>query len=147
MTATDAAASNGQAPPKEKPWQELEEDQRHADATGIGVKVVVAGRTYQVHFGELTGLDARALRLATGYTTYGLLNQALGRDGQPDIDTAAAIVWLARRRAGEMTLTYDEVLAGITFGDSPLLDLAEAVPEAPAEIQDDASGEAVSPPV
>lgn len=145
MTAT--AEQNGQAAAKEKPWQELEEDKRRADATDIGVKVVVDGKVYQVHYGELSGRDARALRMATGYSTHGLLNQALGRDGEPDLDTAAAVVWLARYRAGEVHLTFDEVLGTIRWDDRPVLDLADAVPEAPPEITDEATGEAVSPPV
>lgn len=130
---------------KEKPWQELEEDARKAEATDVGVKVTVAGKVYELHFGELTGLDARALRVEVGHTTYGLLNQALGRDGSPDLDTVAAIVWLARRRAGEVALSYDEVAASVKWGDGNSLELADPVPDAPPEIRDAATGEAEHP--
>lgn len=139
---------NGQAPAdavKEKPWQELEEDARKSAATDVGVKATIAGKVYEVHFGELSGLDSRALRRATGYTTYGLLNQALGAAGSPDLDTAAAIAWLARYRAGEMMLTFDEVLAVTRWGDQPIIDMADPVPDAPPEIRDEATGEAEHP--
>lgn len=139
--------ANGQVtePPKEKPWQELEEDARRAEATGVGVKTVIDGTTYEVHFGELTGLDSRALRAATGYTTYSLLNQALALNGPPDLDTAAAIAWLARYRAGETALTYDEVLAATRWDSRPAIDLADAVPDAPPEIRDETTGEIEHP--
>lgn len=138
---------NGQVtePAKEKPWQELEEDARKSKATDVGVKVTIAGTVYEIHFGELTGLDSRALRQATGYSTYSLLNQALGRDGPPDLDTAAAVAWLVRYRAGETALTFDEVLASTRWDDAPAIDLADAVPDAPAEIRDAATGEAEHP--
>ncbi len=138
---------NGQVtePVKEKPWQELEEDARKSKATDVGVKVTIAGKIYEIHFGELTGLDSRALRNATGYSTYSLLNQALGRDGPPDLDTAAAVAWLARYRAGETLLTFDEVLAATRWDDQPAIDLASAVPDAPPEIRDEATGEAEHP--
>jgi hypothetical protein len=134
---------NGQAPPREKPWQELEEDKRKSDATDVGIRVTYEGTAYEIHFGELSGLDVRELRKQTGYTTFGLLNTVF--DGNVDIDVLAAIVWLARRMAGE-TLAYDVVAGGMKWGAADKsIEFMEAVPDAPPVVTDVVSGEAEHP--
>ena len=141
MTATDE-----QAP--EKPWQELEEDKRLSDATGVGIKVVEAGKVYQVHLGEMSGLDVAELRAQTGLSTSGLLRQAIN---DPDIDTIAAVVWLARwlagdRPAADRPFSFRDVLAGMKWSvDGRSIEFVPAVPHAPPPVSDVATGEADRP--
>lgn len=118
---------------KEKPWTELEEDKRQADATDVGLKVTASGVVYEIHFGELSGLDVLALRKQTGYTTFNLLQMVF--DGQTDVDVFAAIVWLARRAAGEQRLRFEDVAATIKWGAKNSIEFVTAIPEAPASVQ------------
>jgi hypothetical protein len=134
---------NGQVAAKEKPWQELEEDKRKSDATDVGIKVTYEGTAYEIHFGELSGLDVRELRRQTGYTTFALLQTVF--DGDTDLDIFAAIVWLARRLAGE-PVTYEVVAGGMKWGAADkVLRFMDAVPEAPATVSDAVTGEAEHP--
>jgi hypothetical protein len=134
-------SDNGQqAPPKEKPWQELEEDARQADATGIGLKVTWEGTTYQFHFGELSAFDAAELRRQTGLTTSMLYLQAAD---SVDIDTVAAIIWLSRRLAGD-TVSYAQVASAVKWQARMTVELADPVPVAPAPVTGE-TGEAEHP--
>lgn len=128
MTATADAA-----PVREKPWQQLEEDKRKAEATDVGVKVTTAGVVYEIHFGELSGLDVRALRKQTGYTTFNLLQLVF--DGQTDVDVFAAFVWLARRAGGERELTYEDVAGSVRWGEKNTIEFVDAVPDAPPPVR------------
>lgn len=146
MTAVEAANNGRAADAAEKQWQELEEDARRSAATDVGLKAVVAGKTYEFHFGEMSARDVSALRQQTGYSGLQLLNMLLAA---PDVDVVAAVVWMARRLAGERDLTFDEVADTLMWGSTDTLrwlSKADAVPEAPPEVRDEASGEAVSPP-
>lgn len=135
-------SENGQVPAKEKPWQELEEDRRQADATGLGLKVTHDGKVYQFHFGELCGLDALELRRQAGYTTSELFRTA--SQGFADVDTVAVIVWLSRRLAGDV-VPFETVARAVKWQARMVVDLADPVPVAPATVSDAATGEADRP--
>jgi hypothetical protein len=143
VTVSQVAASNGQPTAKEKPWQELEEDKRRSESTDVGLKATVAGRVYEFHFGEMSASDVAVLRQQTGHSGLQLLNLLVHA---PDVDLVAAVVWMARRLAGEKSLTYEQVADTFMWGSADRLEWVEAVPEAPPEVRDKASGEAVSPP-
>lgn len=130
------------APPKEKPYQELDEDARKAAAVEHGLKVTWEGKVYQVHFGELSGLDALELRRQTGYTTSELWRTTLM--GFIDADTMAIIVWLARRLAGDV-VPFVDVATKVKWQAEMLVDLADRTPEAPPPVTDEKTGEAAYP--
>ncbi|HEY9391367.1 MAG TPA: hypothetical protein VIR27_16580 [Mycobacteriales bacterium] len=88
---------------------------RRRSAIGAGVRVTLDGVAYTLHMGELSAMDASALRRETGMSVAGLLS-AIQSD--PDIDILAAVVWLARRQDGDR-VTFDEVASGIGY-DSDL---------------------------
>lgn len=67
---------------------------------------------YTLRPARLTPLDARECRTQVGRSFAGILKEA---QDDPDIDTIAAIVWLARRQAGERKLSYVDVAKQITY--------------------------------
>ncbi|MGH9460368.1 MAG: hypothetical protein ACRD1X_04070 [Vicinamibacteria bacterium] len=77
-----------------------------------GVSINVDGVDYTVRTGDLSALDAQALRKELGLSFIGLM-KALQDD--PDIDLIAGIVWLSRRVSGEPMLTYSEVAKDIGY--------------------------------
>lgn len=80
--------------------------QRDATDRGPTLTVVVDGKKYTWTAQDMTALDVRALREATGMS-YNRLVQLAKKD--MDVDLLAAVVWMARRVAGERDLTYLEV--------------------------------------
>lgn len=82
------------------------------DAMEEGVSINVDGVDYTVRTGDLSALDAQALRKELGLSFIGLM-KALQDD--PDIDLIAGIVWLSRRVSGEPMLTYSEVAKDIGY--------------------------------
>jgi hypothetical protein len=82
-----------------------------ADASlDMGAQFTIDGEQYKVTMGDLTALDVGALRKQTGKSFPSLLSELFSDDA--DIDTIAAVLWLARRvNGGEPDLTFAEVAA------------------------------------
>lgn len=97
--------SNSQRPSLQRKQTPRSEKARKGELEQ-GVSIKVDGKTYTVRTGDLTALDAQALRRELGLSFFGLM-RALGSD--PDIDLIAGIVWLSRRVNGEPMLEYAEV--------------------------------------
>lgn len=95
------------------------------DEMDLGLSVQVDGTTYTVRQGDMTSIDVMHLRRETGYSFRGLM-VAAARD--PDIDVIAALVWLARRQAGELLLGFEDV--ALEIGYDVDVELVEAEPEA-----------------
>ena len=93
-----------------------------------GLSITVDGRTHTVRMGDLTALDAQALRRECGYSFMGLMRAF---EADPDVDLVAAVVWLARRLEGERLLAYTEVASEIGYDVD--IDLVPAEPEADEE--------------
>jgi hypothetical protein len=80
------------------------------------MKLVVEGQAYEFDQGRLTVKEARLIKGATGFTV-NAWQQALG---ELDADAVAALVWLLRRRNGELGLAFDDVdfdLSSLTVED------------------------------
>lgn len=93
------------------------------------ISLSVDGRQYTVVVGDLTSLDAMALRRATGMSIQSLMRTATE---DPDIDVIAALVWLARRTTGEKNLRFEDVASEIGYDvDIQTLDAADTEDEAP----------------
>ncbi len=86
------------------PPQARRNPQRKPDSPGM--RIEVDGQTYTIREADLTPHDVRALRKETGFSFVGLAREL---QSDPDIDLIAALVWLARRCAGEV-VSYDTVL-------------------------------------
>lgn len=76
-----------------------------------GVKITLDGVDYVVRQGDLNGRLTRELRQQTGCSFQKLIKEL---DTDPDIDSVAALVWLARRIEGE-AVTYDEVAEEVGY--------------------------------
>lgn len=79
---------------------------REAAERGPVITVTVDGAKYSLFGKDMTALDVRAMREQVGMS-YNELVRIGFRD--LDVDVAAAIVWMARRTAGERNLTYAQV--------------------------------------
>lgn len=75
------------------------------------ITVNVDGTPYVCRPAEVTARIAGDLRRQSGLSVRGVM-AAAGED--PDLDTIASLVWIARRQAGEY-VTWDEVADGITY--------------------------------
>ncbi len=80
--------------------------------TQPALTIDVNGKRYTMRTSEMTARDSALLRKQTGMSAR-LLLAAAAKD--PDLDVVAAIVWLARRQAGEADVTFDEVAAEIGY--------------------------------
>lgn len=93
------------------------------------ITIAVDGSRHTLRFDEITAADVRALRAATGE---GIKELAAKLGESPDLCDISTIVWLARRQAGETTLTLAEVDDSLQFGDlvaaALTADAAEADP-------------------
>lgn len=107
------------------------------DTDSPGLQIELDGRTHIVRESDLTPHDVRALRKETGFSWAGL-GRELQRD--PDIDLIGALVWLARRIAGD-EVPYDQVLNEIGYG-SELKVTVEDKRKTPAAVEGDDSPEA-----
>lgn len=87
--------------------------------------LTVDGHRYELRPNEINALDSQACRRATGVSVRSLLATA---QHDPDIDTIAALVWLARRQAGEPSLAFEDVAATISYGSDFDLDAEETGP-------------------
>lgn len=77
--------------------------------------ITVDGTAYELRPNEINALDSQACRRETGMSVRALLATA---QDDPDIDTIAALVWLARRQAGEPSLAFETIAATISYGSS-----------------------------
>jgi hypothetical protein len=91
------------------------------EALNQGLSLTVDGRVYTVRAGDLTGMDAAALRREVGMSFMGLM-KAMQSD--PDVDLIAALMWLSRRIEGEKLLSYEEVAQEVGYDVD--IDLADA---------------------
>lgn len=78
------------------------------------VALMVDGKRYEICFEDCTALDAKDCRRQTGLSLSQIFGSAA--DAEPDLDSVAALVWLARRKAGERELAFDRVAASISYG-------------------------------
>lgn len=107
---------------------------KRTEALDEGIRLKVGDNVYEITAGDLTALDSRALRQQVGMSFPSLMAQA---ENDFDIDTLAALIWLARRVNGERDLSFEEVAGEVGYADLEGLDF-DAAPE-PDE--DDAPGE------
>lgn len=77
------------------------------------MQIEVDGRTYVVREADLTSRDVAALRRETGFAGWVGLAQEAQRGF--DLDVLAALVWLARRIDGELTVSYESVLDSLSY--------------------------------
>lgn len=83
-------------------------------ALEAGIKITLDGEVYEVRLGDVTSNLTRELRRGTGMS-FNQLMQEVTND--PDADSIAGFVWLARRIAGEkveiddVIVTYGQLLA------------------------------------
>lgn len=95
-----------------------------------GVKITFDGQEYVVKAGDITAQIARQFRREVGMSFMKVIEE-LQED--PDIDSVAAVVWLARLIGGE-DVTLDEV--AINYGDLDTIEIADA------DAEDEANPEA-----
>lgn len=98
-------------PPLQRKHTRKTEDNRKA-ALEEGVKISYDGEEYVVKAGDISSQAARRFRREVGTSVRGVMEE-LGTD--PDIDSVAALVWLARLLRGEdielddVAMTYDDL--------------------------------------
>lgn len=86
---------------------------RRADAENTSITIKVDGKAVgTLRPNELSAKDAALLRRETGMSLAGVLRAGMA---DPDIDVFAAMVWLARRQAGDETVTFEEVAEEFTY--------------------------------
>jgi hypothetical protein len=100
---------------------------RRAEAEAMTITIKVDGAVYTVRPGEVTANLVGQLRRVTGFSLQGLM-AAAGED--PDLDVIAALVWMARRQAGE-NVNYEKVADSISY-ESDIESQDEPEPEDPA---------------
>lgn len=130
-------APKGAATPKRPPLARKHTPQTEANRTaGLdeGVRITFQGQVYEVRGGDLSAIDVRDLRKATGMSYRGLL-QNLYQDA--DIDLIAALVWLARRARGE-GIPYEMVANEFTYLSSD--DVQIEGTEGPEEVDGNPEG-------
>jgi hypothetical protein len=80
----------------------------------MGARFTIDGTVYEILAGDLSALDVQALRKQVGTSFPSLLATLFSDEG--DIDTVAAVLWLARKvNGGEPALTYNEVAAEVGY--------------------------------
>jgi hypothetical protein len=94
-----------------------------------GVRFTIEGDVFEVRVGDVTAHLAREIRAATGCSFNKLMDEM---STDPDIDTIATFVWIARRIKGE-TVGIDDVNVDYAamLGDGFTIDVAR-----PEEVED-----------
>lgn len=87
--------------------------QAQDDALDFGVRIRMDGQVYEIRAGDLNALDSLALKQQVGITFPQLVVETSA--GNPDLVEFAAIIWLARRLAGERDLPFTEVAQDIDY--------------------------------
>lgn len=83
------------------------------EAMESGLKITLEGEVYEVRLGDVTSNLTRELRRGTGMSFNQLMREVTT---DPDVDSIAGFVWLARRIAGErvdiedVVVTYTQLL-------------------------------------
>lgn len=78
-----------------------------------GLRITLDGESYEVRLADVTSTLARELRRGTGLSFTRLMDEIMT---EPDADSIAGFVWLARRIAGEkvdvddVIVTYAQLL-------------------------------------
>ncbi len=88
------------------------------------ITISVDGTIYTMRPSELSAADGAKVRAATGMSLRSILAAA---QTDPDLDVIAAVVWLARRQAGE-NVGFAEVAEAIGY-DVKILPVETAAPE------------------
>jgi hypothetical protein len=83
------------------------------DALDFGVRICIDDDVYEIRAGDLNALDSLALKQQVGMTFPQLVVETSA--GNPDLVEFAAIIWLARRLAGERDLPFTEVAKDIDY--------------------------------
>lgn len=89
-------------------------EKNRADAMDAGLKITLEGEVYEVRLGDVTSNLTRELRRGIGMGFNQLMREVTN---DPDVDSIAGFVWLARRIAGEkvdiedVVVTYTQLLA------------------------------------
>lgn len=105
---------------------------KREEALDDGVRMVVEGVEYVVRLGDMTAPLAREFRRNYG-ASFNALQEELSAD--PDLDSIAAFMWLAKRIEGEdlpfdeITVSYAQMLTGFEIavaGPSKVDDSPEA---------------------
>lgn len=103
--------SGGKSRPSTTP-RETRKTIEKADANlEAGMVVTFEGDDYEVRVGDMTPALTRELRRATGFSFMQLLAQMAVN---PDVDSVAAWVWLAKRVDGE-TVALSEIDERVTY--------------------------------
>lgn len=74
--------------------------------------ITIDGTEHKFRPSDVSAVQAGEVRKATGMSFKAILQMAMA---DPDIDVLAALVWMARRQAGE-DVSYEEVAKSITYG-------------------------------
>lgn len=112
----------------------LRTDKNADDALEAGLKITIDGETYEVRLADVTSTLARELRRGTGMSFNQLMVEVANN---PDADSIASWIWLARRIAGDkvdvddVVVTYAQILADdfevqLPTDDAPGADSPEA---------------------
>lgn len=105
MTATRPSAARRHTRTTEK---------KSDDALEQGLRITIDGEVYEVRLADVTSNLTRELRRGTGMSFNQLMNDITT---DPDADSIAGFIWLARRIAGEkiaiddVVVTYAQLLA------------------------------------
>ena len=86
---------------------------RRKEAENASITVKVDDAAYTMRMAEISARDTGDLRRATGMSVAEVMVCA---QESPDLDVAAALIWLARRQNGEPKLPYDDVAGDLTYG-------------------------------
>ena len=110
--------SNSRPPLNRKHTRKTEENRKAA--LEEGVKISYEGEEYVVKLGDISAQVARRFRRDVGCSVQAAMNE-LSTD--PDIDSVAALVWLARLLRGE-DVELDDV--AMTYGDLDEIEVEQA---------------------
>lgn len=81
----------------------------------IVLKFTWDGEPQVINVWELGPKDSRDFRQETGDALLPFIQSSMG--GAIDLDLVPALLWLAKRQAGDMTVTVAEIEDGITLRD------------------------------
>lgn len=99
-----------------------------------GVKITYEGVEYAVRAGDLSALDAQALRKELGVSFMGLMR---GLMEDPDIDLIAGLIWLSKRLNGEL-IPYAMIAAEIGYAAMEGLEIEQV--KTPEKVDDNPEG-------
>lgn len=88
---------------------------KREDELERGIKITLEGDVYEIRLADITSNLAREFRKAAGYGVQRLMSEIVS---DPDLDSIASFVWLARRIGGEaldlddVVVSYAQILGG-----------------------------------